>query len=145
MRLIHANPYQRYPRVMVKGCATKSVKDLNRLPSTNGISSTLSPSTLITGDACPDFKDVSVLNFGSYAQVHRHNNPTNTPKARTVGAIALHESGNAQRGWIFMSLATGKEIHGYTWDVLPVADEVIERVHEIALGEGQPLITNNFK
>ena len=33
-RLIHTNPYERYPRIMVKGCAIKSVKNLNRLPST---------------------------------------------------------------------------------------------------------------
>ena len=44
-----------------------------------------------------------------------------------------------------MSLATGKEIHGYAWDVLPIAEEVINRVHELALEENQPLITNNFK
>ena len=24
-----------------------------------------------------------------------------------------------------MSLTTGKEIHGYAWDVLPIVDEVI--------------------
>ena len=97
-QLIHTNPYERYPRIMVKGCAIKSVKNLNRLPSTNGISSTLSPSTLITGEACLDFKDVSALNFGSYVQLHRNSDTTNTPKARTVGVITLYDSGNAQGG-----------------------------------------------
>ena len=76
---------------------------------------------------------MSALNFGSYVQLHRNSDTTNTPKARTVGVIALYELGNAQGGWIFMSLATGKEIHGYAWDVLPIAEEVINRVHELAL------------
>ena len=44
-----------------------------------------------------------------------------------------------------MSLETRKKIHGKTWNVLPIADEVIERVHEKALGEGQSLIADNIK
>ena len=63
---IHRCPYERYPRVMVAGCVVKAVKDLNQLPSQSGISQELSPSTLITGDACPDFKRINALNFGDY-------------------------------------------------------------------------------
>ena len=43
-----------------------------------------------------------------------------------------------------MSLATGEEIHGYTWNVLPMTDDVIKRVHELVIEDGQPLITENF-
>ena len=82
---IHRCPYERYPRVMVTGCVVKAVKDLNQLPSQSGISQELSPSTLITGDVCPDFKRINALNFGDYVQVHRDITPTNTPRARTVG------------------------------------------------------------
>ena len=31
-----------------------------------------------------------------------------------------------------MSLYTGKEIHGYDWKELPINDEVIDRIDEIA-------------
>ena len=100
-------PYEMYKRVMVVGCVTKLAKDLNQLPSFNGISKISSPSTLITGDACPDFRRITMLNFGEYVQVHQRNAPTSTLKARKVGAIALHQSRNSQRGWVFMALATG--------------------------------------
>ena len=43
-----------------------------------------------------------------------------------------------------MSLATGKSIHGYKWTVLPLGDEVINRVNQMAEDEGQPLVTENF-
>lgn len=141
---IHRCPYERYPRVMVTGCVVKAVKDLNQLPSQSGISQELSPSTLITGDVCPDFKRINALNFGDYVQVHRDITPTNTPRARTVGGIALHPSGNEQGGWIFMSLSTGKKIHGRTWDVLLIGEDIINRVHAIARDENQPMIADNF-
>ena len=69
----------------------------------------------------------------------------NTPKARTVGAIALYPSGNEQGWWFFMSLATGHRIHSNQWTVLSVGDDVIERVHELAKNEGKPKVTSNFK
>ena len=43
-----------------------------------------------------------------------------------------------------MSLFTVKKIHGRTWDVLPIGEEVINRVHAIARDENQPLIADNF-
>ena len=41
-----------------------------------------------------------------------------------------------------MSLHTGKRIHSYHWDKLPIPDEVIDRVEELAKLESQPLLTN---
>ena len=43
-----------------------------------------------------------------------------------------------------MSLATGKRIHYHQWEVCNVSDDVIARVHQLALAEKQPLITDNF-
>ena len=62
-----------------------------------------------------------------------------------VGAIALYPTENGQDSWIFMSLTTGKPIHRYQWDVLPISEDVIQRVKELALAEGQPLVASNFK
>ena len=95
---IHRNQYERYPHIMVTGCVTKSINDLNQLQSFNGLSQELSPETLITGDVGLDFNKINAMNFGDYVQVHRQSNIINTPKARTVGAIALYPSGNDQRG-----------------------------------------------
>ena len=87
---------------------------------------------------------MNAINFGDYAQVHRDNTPTNSNKAKTVGGIALHPSGNEQGGWMFISLASGKRIHGRTWDEIPISEDMIDRVHAIAKEEGQPLISDNF-
>ena len=46
---------------------------------------------------------------------------------------------------MFMSLSTDKPIHGYIWDTLPVGENVIKRVHQVANDEGQPIVANNFK
>jgi hypothetical protein len=72
----------------------------------NGISDSLSPASLVTGLANPDFWHMR-LEFGAYAQVFEDNDPSNTIRARSLGAIALNPTGNAQGDYFFMSLATG--------------------------------------
>ena len=44
-----------------------------------------------------------------------------------------------------MSLLTGRELYGCIWEVLPISDEVIEQVEELALKEGQQIVSSNFK
>ena len=39
-----------------------------------------------------------------------------------------------------MSLHSGKHIHGYNWDELPIDDYVIERVESLAVEQEQPLM-----
>ena len=74
-------PYTHYPRAMVRGCVTKRIKDLNQLPSTYGISTDLSPTTLLTGKPSPDFLQVTKLNFGDYVHAYNASKITNTPKS----------------------------------------------------------------
>ena len=38
-----------------------------------------------------------------------------------------------------------KSKHCYKWEVLPVGEDIINRVHELALKEGHPKIDTNFK
>ena len=44
-----------------------------------------------------------------------------------------------------MSLSSGKRIHCYKWEILLVGKDVINRVHALALEEGQTQIDTNFK
>jgi len=47
------------------------------------------------------------LELGSYIQLFDNHDPTNTPHTRTLGAIALGPTGNAQGAYYFLSLASG--------------------------------------
>ena len=111
---------------------------LNRFPSKSGISTTLSPTSIVLGHPKPDMQRKRIP-FGAYAMVY--TSTSNDMKARSVPAIALSES-NDIGGFYFMSLYTGKKIHGYDWHELPIDDEVIHRVEELAEREKQPKLIN---
>lgn len=87
----HAVPYTKYTKLMVKSLIESRIMWLNRFPSTNGLSTTLSPSTIVTGEPKPDMRK-SRIPFGSYAMVY--TSTSNDMKARSVPAIALVESNN---------------------------------------------------
>ena len=63
-------------------------------------------------------------------------------RKRIVPGIVLKTSNNAG-GCYFMSLYTGKRIHSYIWDKLPIYDEVISRVETLAVEENQPVHNDN--
>ena len=142
---VHRLPFKIYPRQMVKGCVGMVLKYLNQLLNENSVCTNMSPSSIVLGTCKLDYEEIKNLNFGDYVQAHQPHNITNNNKARTVGAIALHPSGNLQGSWYFMSLASGERLHRYQWHVLPISTEVINRVHEIAIKDEQPVIKGNFE
>ena len=78
------------------------------------------------------------LPLESYVQVHDEPSPTNSPIARTVGAITLGPTGNLQGGYKFLNLWTGKKITRQNWTHLPMTSEVIDRINKIGSAQGQP-------
>jgi hypothetical protein len=136
---VHGLPFKRLPKLLISHMITHSVRCLNQFPWRNGISSTLSPSGIILGTALPDYNTLRV-EFGSYVQVFEDNDPTNTPRARSLGAIALTPTGNAQGDYHFLSLATGARLSRHHWIAVPITDTAIARVEALAFHEGQPLI-----
>ena len=44
-----------------------------------------------------------------------------------------------------MTLATGKQINYYKWDLLPVREDILGRINEMAILESQIKIYENFK
>ncbi len=115
------------------------VRCLNQFPRKNGISATMSPATIVTGTGTPDYASMR-LEFGTYAQVFEDHDPTNTPHARSLGAMALNPTSNTQGDYYFLSLASGARISRHNWTTLPIPDTAIARVEAIALHEGQPLV-----
>ena len=117
---------------MVNNCALW----INKFPAKGGIPN-VSPRTLMTGIKLYYSKHWR-LPFGSYVQVNDEPSPTNSPTAKTVGAITLGPTGNLQGGYKFLNLRTGKKITRQNWTHLPMPSEVIERVNKIGSAEGQP-------
>ena len=122
-------PFKRIPVRMIIEMVTSSVMWLNMFPPTDGVSNTLSPRALVTGLQV-DYKKYCRIEFGSYVQTHEEHD--NSMGARTIGAIALRATGNAQGGHYFLSLTTGRRIHRHRWTELPMPADVIDRVHALA-------------
>jgi len=131
----HTLPFKRIPQLLTIYIVLNVVKLLNFFPTTGGISDTLSPKTIMSGETL-DYKKHLTLHVGQYCQVHEEETPRNSQVARTKGAISLGPSGNLQGGYRFMALDTGKKITRRSWDVIPMPDLVIARVNE--LGRDQP-------
>jgi Reverse transcriptase (RNA-dependent DNA polymerase) len=129
-----ALPFVNYPKVMKMEMLKNAVIWLNMFPHADGVSETMSPRTIMTGVRAKFTTHCRVL-FGAYCEVHNENDPSNTMRPRTSSAIALNPTGNLQGSYYFMSLATGKRISRRRWTELPYTQEVIDRVHALAIME----------
>ena len=94
-------------------------KMLNYFLTKQGVSSELSPRSILTGESL-DYKKHLTIQPGQYCQVHENEGPRNSDKARTQGAICLGPYSNLQGVFKFMSLKTGQKITRYNWDEIPI-------------------------
>ena len=122
-------PFKRLTRNMVMELAKGVVYWLNAIPSSTGVSPTMSPRTIITGQLL-DYHKHCRYEFGEYVQTHEEHD--NSLLSRTVGAIALRPTGNQQGGYFFMSLHTGRIINRLHATKLPMPSKVIVRVEQLA-------------
>ena len=122
-------PFQRIPARLVAEMAKACVFWLNSLPPQNDFGNALSPRTIVTGQRL-DFKRHCRFQFGEYVQTHEQHD--NSMLSRTVGALALRPTGNAQGGHYFLSLSTGRVINRIRATALPMPDSVVEQVHRMA-------------
>ena len=135
---VHGLPFKCIPKLLVVHIVTDAVRCLDQFPWRNGVSDS-SPLSLVTGAAAPDNNNMRV-ELGQYVQVFEPSDPTNTPKARSLSAIALTPTSNASGDYYFLSLATGARISRHQWTELPITDTCIARVETLAKHERQPLI-----
>jgi hypothetical protein len=127
---------------MIRAIVEGAHKGLNQFPAKDGASKVLSPLTIMTGRPKPDCNDLKI-ELCAYALVYEANDPTNTYKTRSTGAIALTSTGNTQGGYFFMSLTTGRRLSRQQWDKLPMPDGVIAAVEAMAAEQRQPVFENN--
>jgi hypothetical protein len=100
-------PFQRIPKFMIRAVVEGAHKALNQFPARDGASDVMSPLTIMTGRPAPDYHNLKI-EFGSYANVFEANDPTNTNKTRSTGAIALNATGNAQGGYFLCGSPPGE-------------------------------------
>ena len=105
----HSLPFRKIPKLLVIYMVLISVKMLNFFPPRGGISESLRPKTIMSGETL-DYKKHLCLQFGQYCQVHEEQEPRNGQIARTKGALSLGPSGNLQGGYKFMKLDTARKI-----------------------------------
>jgi hypothetical protein len=122
-------PFERVPHRMIIEMAKSSVFWLNAFPNTRGVSHTLSPRTIVTGQTV-DFNRHCTHQFGEYVQTHEEHN--NSMASRTIGALAMRPTGNAQGSFYYFSLSTGRIINRRHATKLPMPEDVIDRVHLLA-------------
>ena len=135
----HGLPHSRIPKLMVIYMVLNAVKILSFFPTKGGVSDTLSPKTIMSGETL-DYKKHLALQIGQHCQVHEEDAPRNSQNPRTRGAIALGCSDNIQGGFKFMALNTGQKITRRSWDVIPTPDTVIERVNMLAGDQPEQLV-----
>ena len=114
---------------MIMELAKAVVYWLNSVPSHMGVSPTLSPRTIITGQVL-DYHKHCRYEFGEYIQTREEHD--NSLISCAVGAIALRPTGNQQGGYFFMSLHTRRVINHLHATKLTMPAEVITRVDQLA-------------
>ena len=130
--LLMSLPFARIPDVMVVQSVVFSVMWLNFFCPKGGVSNHISPHTIITG-MIPDATKHCRIPFGGYAQVHVEPTRSNDVMiARTVGAISLGPTGNIQGTYKFLSLLTRRLIQARSFTPLPMPQDVITVVNEMA-------------
>ena len=101
----HSLPFNKIPSILVIYIVFNCTKLLNHFPAKQGISASISPKTIMTGETL-HFKKHLSLQVREYVQVHEEDEPRNSQTQRTMGAISLGPSGNLQGGYKFISLKT---------------------------------------
>ena len=133
-----AAPYNRYTALMTQHLVESRVSWLNKFPSKTSISQTMSPATIVLGLPKPDM-NINRIPFGSYAMAYTRTR--NDMSTRSIPGIALSEA-NEKGGAYFMSLYTGRKIHAFGWKELPIHEDVINRVEQLAEEENQPTMND---
>ena len=100
---------------MVDDCLTMVTTCANDFSNKGGISSTMSPASIVLGREQIDGNNLKAT-FRRYYEVYCGTN--NTSKERYTSAICLQPS-NSQGGlFYFMNVETGRRIHGYRFTEL---------------------------
>lgn len=131
-------PYSKIPRIMVTELVKDVVAWLNIFLCKGGMSRVLGPRAIMTGIQF-DYRLHCRVEFGQYCQVHEDRRFKNcVDMERTTDAIALRASGNLQGGYRFLNLNTGQVLLRHHFTIVPITQDVIDRVNKLRNCEVQP-------
>ena len=129
-------PYKCIPCVMIREIAKQGNEFLNAFVTKYSVSDGLSPRNIIDNLPHVNYNYLK-YDFGKYLQLHVTQKVTNTMKIRTIVAIVLSPR-RIQGQYNYMSLETGEKIDGKVVAVLPITDDVIQRVEALGKTQQQP-------
>jgi len=102
---------------------------LNSFPHHDGLHATMSLRTIMT--ALTLYHNLHCkVEYRTYVQVHEKHN--NSMEPMTSGAIVLRPSGKEQGEHYFLSLHTGTRILWNNWTELPMPNNVVDAIHQLA-------------
>jgi hypothetical protein len=128
---VNTLPYPTLPNLMLIELMHFCDMWMNSFPVKSGISEKYSPCEIIMRLKL-NGKTHAKAPFGSYCEVHKDQDITNTMAPRTIWAICLGPTGNAQGSCKFLSLNTGKKLIRRSFTEMPVTESVIARVAQLA-------------
>ena len=132
----HRMPCKAMPIKMIVAAVEQVAKWLNAFPPSGGLSRQHSPRVIMNKRQIDCDEDCCV-SFGSHVQVfHKQETTHNTPRPRTIGGICLGAMDNEQGGHRVMNLATGATITRTQVKVVPITEDVVQRVEFFARKDG---------
>ena len=98
---------------------------LSKIPTDNGVSTTIRPLTIITGQLSLNFNIMNTISFSVYAQVSKGHYPCNKNQSRSTNTSALYLTCNDQGSYYFMSLNIGNQLNMDSWRELSMGVYVV--------------------
>jgi hypothetical protein len=131
----HRLLFKKIPKIMIKILTMECAEKLNFFPPCGGISPCYSPRMILHQQALDYEKHCSVP-FGSYVQAYTEPDRTSTMHPRTLDCIYLQYVDNDQGGHHLLDLRTVQTIKRRTITTIPITQNVIDLVHEMANNNG---------
>ena len=128
--------YKKSPNRIISRMVENAFFWVNALPINSGMSSTISPWTLVTRAAI-DFSKHCKIEFGVYAEAHKTIFPRNSTQSHTEPAICLGPTVNLQGSYWFLDLHTGSFIKRRAFTPLPIPTRVIDCFQALADADNQ--------
>ena len=132
---VNVLPFKNLPWLVLIHLLKNCTLWLNAFPAADGVSSVHSPCFLLTGREL-SFDKHAMLEIGSFVQTHEEH--SNGMEPRTMGAICLGPTGNAQGGHWFLSPTSRSHIICHCWTPLPMPQEVVHHSTQIGHAQGMP-------